>query len=770
METFDGAYARPDAFGKVAGETIYAADYAEPGMLHGVLLRAPVAAGRIVRLDLGRARGMPGVRAVVSAADVPPVLAGWIIRDTPMFASDVVRYIGEPIAAVAADTLDQARRAVDAILLEIEPVPVLASMESALAEGAGPIHPDLSRYVLADQEGTPYPRYGNVAAESATLENPRFVEEAFAAAALVVEDEFRTQRQYQGYLEPKGAVGIFREGRITVHSGTQWPYNIRARLCQYFAMPTARVRVIGHPYGGGFGGKLDTSVEPHAVALSRAAGGRAVKILNTRAEDITCATAREGTIVRLRSALDAEGNIIARDADCLMDNGAYTGETAFLACFPFYFAAMSYRVGRLRARSRLVYTNTPPTAAMRGVTGVPMYAALETHMDHIADKLGVDRREYRLRHHFKDGDKLPNGQVLHDASILRQQFAAVEEVAPWDAYERKPWRGRAIAPALWLVNPLPGSATAKLQEDGSVVLLTGANENGTGSVAVGLRQIVAQELGIAPDAVVIPDPDTDIGGFDGGSQGSRTLQVAGNAALAAARELKGRILETAAPMLQASADALEMTEGFVRVRAQPGRRVALATVGAASTFGLGTLAGSGRSALPPVPYNPSCASGLLFAYFASPTYHVHYIEVAVDPVLGTVTIERYVVAQEVGKVVNLTSLRGQIQGGVAQGLGFGLCESLRIDDEGRTLEASLGSYRLPLAINTPRVESILTEHPSADGPFGAKGSAEPPILLPAALVACAVSDAIGRPIRKIPVTPEDVLAAIMDGERETATS
>jgi CO/xanthine dehydrogenase Mo-binding subunit len=764
LKTFDGAYVRPDVFGKVEGQTVYCADYSEPGMLHGAMLRSPLAAGRIVRLDLTKARAMPGVRAVVSAADVPAVLGGWIIRDTPMFASEVVRYIGEPVAAVAADTLDQARRACDAIVLEIDPIPVSASIEAALAPGAPILHPDLARYELSNPEGLSYPRFGNVATESATLADPRDVEQAFAHAAHIVEDEFRTQRQYQGYLEPRSCIGIYREGRILAHAGTQWPYNVRIRLAQLFDMPVSRVRVIGHPYGGGFGGKLDANLEPAAVALSRASGGRAVKLINTRGEDILCATSREGTLVKLRSALDADGNILARDADCYMDNGAYTGESAFLACFPLYIAAISYRVGLLRARSQLVYTNTPPTAAMRGVTAVPMYAALETHMDHIARELGADRRAYRLRHLFRDGDKLANEQILPDASILHQHFDAIDKLAPWDVYERKPFRGRAIAPAVWLVNPLPGTASVKLQEDGSVVILTGANENGTGSVASGLRQIVAETLGIDPDNVVIPDPDTDVGGFDGGSQGSRNLQVAGGAALRAAENLKQEILKAAAPLLQAAAEELECAEGFVRVRAQPGRRVSFATIGAGASWGVGTLTASGSHALPAIAHNPSCASGLLFSHFASPTYHVHYVEVEVDPVDGTVKVLRYVVAQEVGKVINLTSVRGQVQGGVMQGLGYALCESLRIDEHGKTLETSLSSYRLPLTINAVRVETILTEHPAADGPFGAKGAAEPPILLPAALVACAVGDAIGAPFHKIPITPEDVLAAIMARE------
>jgi CO/xanthine dehydrogenase Mo-binding subunit len=761
MKSVGVSIPRSDGPAKASGETIFSVDYQEAGTLFGKILRAPVAAGRIVRLDISRARAMPGVRAVITAADVPPMLGGWIIRDTPMFASDVVRYIGEPIAAVAADTLDEARRALDVIDLEIEATRPVGTIAAAIAQDAPILHPNLKSYALTLGEAGSYPRYGNIAAESASLADPQPVEAAFAAAHRIITDEFTTQRQYQAYLEPKNAVGIYRGGRFIAHSGSQWPYNVRTRIGQFFDVPPSAVRVIGHPYGGAFGGKLDFGVEPHAVALSRAAGGRPVKIVNTRSEDMMTASSREGTLIRIRSAVDASGMITARDLECYMDNGAYTGEMAFLACFPFHFSAMSYRVGALRAVGRLVYTNSPPTAAMRGVTAVPLYAALELHMDHIARELDVDRREYRLRHLFGNGDAMPNGQVLHDADILKSHFDAVEKIAPWaEVSKKKPLRGVGIAPAVWLVNPLPGSATVKLQEDGSVVVISGANDNGTGSMTTAVRQIVADELGLHPDRVLVTEPDTDIGGFDGGSQGSRTTQVAGRAALDAAREVRDKVLDAAAQLLQTTAGELELADGFARVKGKPGTRISMADIGAATTFGAGTIQGTGRAVLPPVPHNPSCASGLLFAYIATPTYHVHFAEVEVDPVTGNVTVLRYIVAQEVGKIINPASLAGQIQGGVAQGIGFALYESLRINEAGESLEKTLKDYRLPLAVDIPRVEAILSENPGLDGPFGAKGAAEPPILLPAAVIAAAVSDAIGKPIHKIPVTPEDVLAAM----------
>jgi CO/xanthine dehydrogenase Mo-binding subunit len=766
MTSVGVSHPRPDGLAKASGETVFAFDYEESGMLHGRLLRSPVPAGRIVRVDTKKAQAMPGVRAVVTAKDVPAVLAGWVLRDTPMFASKVVRYVGEPIAGVAADTLDQALCAVEAIELEIESTPAACSILDAIADGAPIIHPDVKSYQLSSGgEGGDYPRYGNIAAESATLSDPSAVTAEFARAHRVVEDVYTTQRQYQAYLEPKNAIGIYRGGRFIVHTGSQWPHNIRTRISQFFNTPLSTIRVKDHPYGGGFGGKLDYSVEPHALALSRACGGRPVKIVNTRHDDMLTAASREATHIKMRSALDASGDIIARDVECYMDNGAYTGEMSFLTCFPFHFSAINYRVRKLRAVGRLVYTNAAPTAAMRGVTGVPMYFALESHMDHIARELGVDRREYRLRHLFKSGDRMANGQTLGDADILRKQFDEINKLAPWEeAQSRKgKYRGIAISPAIWPTNPLPGSAVIKIQEDGSAVVLTGANDNGSGAVTTGVRQIVAEELGLPQEMVSATEPDTDFVGFDGGSQGQRTTVVAGGAALEAARDVGQKLRDLAGQLLQQSPSDIELVGGFARVRSHPDVRVSMATLGVTSTFGGGTLQGTGRGHIEPVAHDPGCASGLLAPLFNSPTYHVHFAEVEIDPTTGNVKVLRYIVAQEVGRMINPSSIGGQIQGGVAQGIGYALYESLRISPKtGEPLEKSLESYRLPLAVDIPRVEMIITEHPNPNGPFGAKGVAEAPILLPAAVIATAVSDAIGRPIHKLPVTPEDVLAAMAD--------
>jgi CO/xanthine dehydrogenase Mo-binding subunit len=393
-----------------------------------------------------------------------------------------------------------------------------------------------------------------------------------------------------------------------------------------------------------------------------------------------------------------------------------------------------------------------------------LYFALERHMDNCALRLGMDRREFRLANLLKSGDASLAGQVLEDADILSEAFDRIEEVVPWaEAQKRRrsngKLRGVGLAACTWLTNPLPGSVTLKLNEDGTIGVVTGATENGSGAVAMGVTQIVAEQLGVQPEDVIVLMPDTDSAGYDAGSQGSRTTHIVGRAATKAAAEVREKILSFASDLMEAAKEDLELMGGRVVVKGDPGSGLPLADVAGAATFGVGPIAGTGSYTTKPPAINPGCASGLLFPIFPTPTYHVQFAEVEVDPATGQIDVVRYVVAQEVGKAINPDGVRGQIQGGVAQGLGYTLFENIEIVD-GRYQERRLETYRLPLAVDIPNVEIVLLEHPEAEGPYGAKGVAEPPIVPVAAVVGNAVADAIGRPISRLPITPDDVLDAL----------
>jgi CO/xanthine dehydrogenase Mo-binding subunit len=482
-------------------------------------------------------------------------------------------------------------------------------------------------------------------------------------------------------------------------------------------------------------------------------------MVNTRQEDLLTAPCRENAVVKIRSALREDGTILAMDVDVVFDSGAYAIDAPYLTSIPMFIFGSVYRVGTARVITRSVYTNTAPTGAFRGVSGTYLVFALERHMDHIANELGVDRREYRLRTLMDDGDEMLNGQVLSDASILREAFDVLEERAPWAELGKGPYRGVGMAATVWLTNPMPAQATVKLNEDGTLGVITAATDNGSGAVTMGVRQIAAEGLGLPADQVVITMPDTDTAGYDAGSQGSRTTHVVGRAVFDATVEVKQRVLKTAATMLEAAEKDLVVEGGVVHVMGDPSSSVTLADVAMTATFTDGPIAATSSYKTPAPAFDPTCATGMLFPIWPTPTYHLHIAEVEIDPVTGKVTVLRYLVAQEVGNAINPDGVDGQIQGGVVQGLGYALWERLDIDG-GRYVQRSLETYGLPLAVDVPDVEVVLLQHEAAAGPYGAKGVGEAPIVPVAGAIANAVADAIDRPIDQIPITPEALLDAL----------
>lgn len=743
---------RVDGEAKVTGAAVYCLDYEEPRMLHAKLLRSPVAAGRIVRLDTSAAATLPGVRLVVTAADTAG-LSGLFVKDQPLFAGKVVRFAGEPVAAVAADSLIAAEAALAAIELEIEPSDPIADPEAAVAPGAPLVHPDWARYACV-LEGE---RDGNVAWMPGLARGD--VDGQFARDdVVVIEDAFDAGRQHQSYIEPRCAVARFEAGRCVIHASTQFPHLVRDRVAEALELRPSQVRVIANTVGGGFGGKLDAGPELYAALLARGAR-RPVKLVYTRGEEFVAGTMRENGSVRIRTAATRDGTLVAQEARVLMDAGAYAGETPAIAAVAMLILPGTYRIPNVRYGIRAVYTNTPPTGAFRGICGPYLVFAVERHMDNLATALGVDRRELRLRHVYRDGDRFPTGQAIPDAAFL-DAFDRIEAVAPWRSVsERRPWHGVGIVATSWLTNPLAGSATVKLNEDGTVGLVTAATDIGTGAVSTGVVQILAEVLGIAPQDVIVHPPDTDAAAFDGGAQGSRTVFNVGNAVHRATADVREQVLEHAAELIEAAPDDLAIEDGTVLVRGAPQKRVSLAEVAVAALERGGPVTASRSSVSAPVPVDPRSMTGAFFTHLNAPTFHVHLAEVEVDPATGHVEIVRYVVAQDVGRAINPSAIEGQVHGGVAQGIGYALYEQIHLSG-GHVLEHDLEGYRLPGAADIPRIETLLLEHPHPDGPFGAKGVGEPPVVPVAAAIANAVSDAIGRPINRLPITPFDVLAAI----------
>jgi len=742
---------RSDGEAKVRGDAVFGVDFSLPGTVYAKLLRSSVAAGRLVSISVETAASMDGVHAVVTGAEAPNDRTGIVLFDMPLFATDYITYEGEPLAVVVAESPEIAEAALRTIEFEIEEQEPVATPELALQPGSRLVHPDWASFAtMGDVE---WPRNGNIVSE--TVADPGDVDAAFETADLVVEDVYRAPRQYQAYLEPKMALATYEAGRFTIHVSHQFPFNVRDRVAQILGVPKSAVRVIGHHIGGAFGAKLDVGLEAYAAFLARLTG-RPVKMINTRQEDLLTAPCRENAVVKIRSAIDSDGKIAALDVEVVFDSGAYAVDAPYLTSIPMFMFGSVYRVGTARVVTRAVYTNTAPTGAFRGVSGPYLVFALERHMDHIANELGVDRRDYRVRSLPDDGDEMLNGQVLDDASILREAFDVLEERAPWADLGKGLHQGVGMAAAVWLTNPAPGQTTVKLNEDGTLGVITAATDNGSGAVTMGVRQIAAEGLGLSADQVVVTMPDTDTAGYDAGSQGSRTTHIVGRAVFDATSEIKHRVLETAASMLEAAEEDLVVSEGVVYVKGDRSSQVTLAEVATKAMYVDGPIVATGSYTTPTPAFNPTCATGMMLPTWPTPTYHLHIAEVEVDPVTGKVSVLRYLVAQEVGKTINPEGIAGQIQGGVAQGLGYALWERLEIAG-GKYVQRSLETYGLPLAVDVPDVEAILLQHEAKAGPYGAKGVAEPPIVPVAAAIANAVADAIGRPIDEIPISPEAVL-------------
>ncbi|MCY3584064.1 MAG: xanthine dehydrogenase family protein molybdopterin-binding subunit [Acidimicrobiaceae bacterium] len=745
---------RSDADAKLRGQAVFGADLSKTGMLWAALARSPVAAGHLRAIDPVPALRIDGVLEVVTAADVPDWRTGVIVSDTPMLAADYVAYEGEPVAIVVAESRAAAEAGARSVAVDIEPVEPVSTPEQALAPGARLVHPEWNRFAVAG--GADIGRNGNVAAE--VVHDPGDLDEAFAAADFVVEGTYRTPRQYQAHLEPKMALATYESGRYTIEVSHQYPFRLRDRVAQILGVAPSAVRVVGHHIGGGFGAKLDVSLEAFAALLAQRYR-RPVRMQHTALEERLAAPCRANAITAVRSAVRRDGTILATDVEIVSDSGAYANNGPALSSIPMFVFGSIYRVGTARIWTRNVYTNTAPTGAYRGVNGPWLVFANERHMDAIADALGRDRREFRLASLARDGDLMRNGQPLEQVSILREAFDHVDDLSGWQDAGAGELRGVGQAAAIWLTNPMPGHATVKLNEDGTATVITSATENGSGAVATGLRQIAAEALGLATDQVTVTMPDTDATGYDAGSQGSRTTHVVGRAIADASAEVRSQVLDQASQMLEAAPEDLVITDGVVSVAGVPTASVTLGQVAQSVTWTEGPIAAGASYVTPTPPHDPLCATGMLIKGWPTPTYHLHQAEVSVDAVTGQVTVDRYIVCQEVGRAVHPDAITGQIQGGVAQGLGFALSE--RVDlDHGRYVQRTFKQHGLPLAADVPRVEAIVMEHADPAGPFGAKGAAEPPVVPVAAAVANAVAHAIGAPVDVLPITPEAVLDAL----------
>jgi len=749
---------RLDGAEVVLGLAEYGTDVKPPATLHGKLVRSTEAHARIVRLNLDRARSLKGVRAIITAADVPDRRVRWLIEDQPMFARGKVRYIGEPIAAVAAEDEDIAEEAASLVEVEYERLPTMGSIDQSLVSEVL-IHEEISKYA-------PHPSTGlrNVCSYSKIRRGE--TDSALSRSDVVVEDEFEAAAVHQAYLEPHAAAArLDPEGTITVWTSTQAPYIIRSAVSWLLDLPVNKIRVIATKTGGGFGAKLAPVIEPYCVALALKAG-RPVKMVFSRYEEMTAGSPQTSFRITMRSGVMRDGTIMARRVKVLMDSGAYAGDAPVDVNIALLITTGAYKVEHVYGEGYAVYTNKQRCGAFRSVGAPQATFALESHMEHIADEIGMDSLEFRLKNVWEDGYVTPWGQRLEKVG-LKETLRRVSAKVGWKEASLGRHRGIGIACGVTLTAGMhPSSVRVRVNEDGTVTVFAGASEIGTGAMLGGLPLIVSRELGVPVGKVRFAPNDTDLVPFSDGAQGSSTTYVAANAAMMAVQQVKKRILRLAADMLEARQEDLEFAEGKVWVRGSPERAVTLPDVVKQAHYVLGEEVEGYAGRVVQFPeYDPDAIEGFFYVpSIIDPTYTAHAAVVEVDAETGAVSILRYVAGQDSGKVIWRDGLEGQMIGGAAQGIGFALYEELRSDEAGNTLNPTLMDYLLPTAVEVPRIDTVVVEDYPGSGPLGAKGAGEPPIVPPPAAIANAVFRATGYRPRSIPIHSE----AVWEGLRKKA--
>ena len=742
---------RLDGIGKVTGKHVYAADFTLPGMLFGKVLRSHRAHALIRKLDVCRAAAIPGVRGIITAADIPAVRFGQAVRDTSVFALDRVLFAGHPIAAVAATSLEVAEQAIAAIDVEFEDLPTLFDPEAALDSNIR-IHPDWETYkalpIIA--------RSGNVSGRARIHAGD--VNQAFASAYKVYEHRFTTPLVHPGYTEPRTAVADWdANSNVTVWSNTQLPFDTQNTLAEILDMPAARIRVIVPGIGGGFGGKLRIGVEHFAALLARKTA-RPVKVMTTSEEELTSAYPRQATVVTLKTAVDREGHLLAREGRIVVDCGAFAGSGPGTAAISLQIMAGPYKTPALALEGIAVYTNKVPSGSFRAPAGPMANFAVESQMDMIAKDLGIDPLEIRLRNIVKEGDLGPSGEVHKSVSIeecLRQAAAAIG----WENRSPEPGRGKGIACSWWMTTGGSSGVYVKINPDGTATLVSGAVEIGSGAIT-GAAQVLAEELSLDLADINVAGVDTQTAPFDYGAQGSRTAFSVGNACIAAARDLRRQMFDLAAKQLDAEVDAMVLRDKHVVAGA---KSISIAELARISRLTGGGLIAHGTAISPSPAYDPARLQNHPLPAWNSPSYHAHAVDLSVDSETGSVTINRYVVAQDVGFAINPTYIEGQIEGGVAQGIGQALSEEI-VYVEGTVMNANLTDYKMPTAQDMPDVECILVECASAAGPYGAKGVGEPPCIQPPAAINNAIAAATGFWLDSLPMTAEKIVKKRRAGE------
>ena len=735
---------RHDGTDKVTGRAVYGADIQLPGLLHGKILRSPYAHARIKSISTERASAHPGVLAVVTHADLPwtddrlmdvgeDLVMSLRYLSTAVLADDKALHKGHPVAAVAASNPHAAEEALDLIEVEYEVLPAVTNVEDAMRPGAPVLHENIT---APEGLGFEAESGSNVAGHSQQVLGD--ADTAFAEADVVVEREFRTKMVHQGYIEPQTCTALWgQDGRLTIWNSSQGQFGMRDQICRLLDVPVSEVKVVPLEIGGGFGGKLRAYLEPVAALLSKKSG-HPVKITMSRADVLEATGPTSGSYTKIKVGANKDGKLIAGKALIAFESGAYPGSSHNGAATSMF---SPYEIDNIHLDSYDVVDNMPSTAAYRA-PGAPIGAfAGEAVIDEIAERLGIEPVELRLKNAAREGTRMANG-VMHPCIGAVEMMEAVYEHPHYGAPLADDHTGRGVAFGSWGNGAGPACVIANLQTNGKFSLVEGSVDIGGTRTAV--SQQFAEVLGIPVEDVMPQIGDTDSIGYTSNTGGSSVAFKSGYAAYEAALDVKRQLIERAARIWETSVENVQYDEGTLSHVSDPELSMSYKEVAETANATGGPIVGRANVT----------STGAARAYAAM------IVDVRVDPDTGKTDVLRCTAFQDAGIAIHPSYVEGQIQGGAAQGIGWALNEEYNMADDGHMNNTSLLDYRMPTALDLPMIEAVIVEVPNPNHPFGVRGVGEAGIVPPLAAMANAVYRATGVRMTDLPMSPPAVAASL----------
>lgn len=751
-----------DAIDKVTGRTIYASDIRLPGMLHGRALRSPYPHAKILSIDTSSAERVPGVKCVLTGRNVKQNKWRPVTKDEYLLAVEKANFVGDEVAAVAAVDEEACEEALSLIKVEYEPLPAILSMHDAMKEGAPQIHPEFPRNV---NHHFHIPR-GNI-------------DEVFARAYFIHEGEYETSLEYQAYIEPMGGVSVWdRRGNVTIYAGIQTPTWSRNDYAVALDVPVEKVRIVQPPFGGGFGAKLSQQAHPLGALLAKYAK-QPVRFFLDRVEDFQCGLPRVPMHFKLKTAWDREGKYLAKKVEIIADQGAYASYGAPITLTAMYRIDIMYQVPVVHSEAHLVYTNKVPTGCFRGFGNSQKHFAHETHLDEVAQQLGIEPDALRLRNISVPGYLNPHGWKTNSVEIK----ACIEKGMERSAFheKRKKYvefnreqknrikKGIGMAPCVHVsgnrsfIRPFEGGAVLlRMNEQGKVYVYCNEPDMGQG-IRTTLAMCVSDALKLDFDRISVPDPDTDIVPFGLGCFASRGTYMATGAMHMAVNDMRSKLLCIASELLGYKEEDLTLADGAVVALSDPDVRATYAEIAwkhvcdnpGQHILGIGHFAPVGVDYPDDKKYN-NISGGYSFG--------CHVAEVEVNVETGQVKVPEIWGIHDVGQPINVLALEGQIQGGLAQGYGWALMEHLRYDKRGKIMNACFLDYQIPTAADIPKINAELVESFEWSTGFGAKSIGECCFIGVVPALQNAIYNAIGIRFNELPITAEKILKALREKE------